>query len=93
MAATKKSEEMRAVVMGIDVRLDPKTFDNLELLDALDEVNEGNALKIPKVMKMIFGDDWNDVKNKLRNEKGVVTTTKASEFLVELMEAFGELKN
>lgn len=91
--AAKKKEVTHAVVMGIPVDIDAEVFDNLELLDMLDDIQNGDVLKIAKALHMVFGDQWGEIKKKLRNEKGVIAASKASEFFVEVMSSVDEAKN
>jgi len=71
---------------GITVELDQEKFNDLEVFDMIDDIQSGNAFKIPKLMRHIFGDQHALIIDGLRNEQGVVTAEKASEFLVEALQ-------
>lgn len=74
---------------GITVKVDQEKFNDLELFDMIDEIQSGNVFKMPKLMRCIFGDDHQMVLDGLREESGVVTADKASEFLIEVLSQIG----
>lgn len=75
--------------MGIEVTVDPNVFDDIELIDMMDDVQEGDALKVGKVLKRVLGDQYTHVFDCLRNKRGVVPASKATKFFVQLMEKAG----
>lgn len=91
--AAKRNKPIQTEIMGINVTINPDVFDNLELLEVLDEINDGNVLKLGKAFKMVFGDQWDAIRSQLKDERGVVTASKASEFFVLAMNATGDSKN
>ncbi|MCL2870764.1 MAG: hypothetical protein FWE26_03950 [Coriobacteriia bacterium] len=74
---------------GITVQVDQDKFNDLELFDMIDEIQSGNVFKMPKLMRRIFDDQHQMVLNGLREENGIVTADKASEFLVEVLQQIG----
>lgn len=86
--ATKKngSFELRGVEFeGID----DSVFNDLDLLDMVDDIVDGNVLKIKKVLKKMLGDQWSKAYEAIRGGDGVARADDAAEFLAELFEAVG----
>lgn len=88
MAAKKKAPQ-KVTAMGIEVTIDPEVLDDIELIDLLDDVQEGDALKVGKVLKRILGDQWEHAYDRLRNKRGVVPASKATKFFVQVMGQVG----
>jgi hypothetical protein len=82
-------EPVHAVVMGVEFDVSADALDNLELLDLMAEVEEGNIFKLPALMRTLFGKDWSSIHESLRDERGVVTATRAAEFFSAAMQAVG----
>ena len=77
-------------VEGIKLTLDENALDDIEVLDMLDEVNEGNPFKIKKLIVALVGEEsWNEIKEHLRDDTGRVSATATAQFLVSVIEAVG----
>ena len=74
---------------GVTVQVDRNKFNDLELFDLIDEIQSGNVFKMPKLMRCIFDEQHAMVLEGLRDENGIVTADKASEFLVEVLQQIG----
>ena len=94
LAAIKEAEAgiKHVNVFGIEADIDMGVFDDLDLLDMLDDFQSGNALKFKKILERIFRDQSGRVFDELRNDNGNVPVSRASEFFVAVMEAV-EAKN
>lgn len=94
IAAVKEAEAGRVhvEVMGVEADVDMRVFDDLDLVDMLDDFQNGDALKFKKILKRIFRDQADSVFAELRGERGVLPVSRASEFFVAVMEAV-EAKN
>lgn len=81
--------ELRSVeIQGISLTLDPNVFDDFELLDTFNEIQEGNALKTPEMLRKILGDQYSMVLDQLRDPvSGRVPASAVAPFMQELMEA------
>ena len=84
-----KEQDKPLIVHGIKIDVDPKIFEDFEVFDLLGEVDGGNVFAITKLIKLIFGDDWARVKKELQGKEDILTITKASEFLIEVMKVAG----
>lgn len=65
-----------------------EALDDFELLDEMRALDEGNATKMPAVLRRMVGDDFATVMNSLRDPKtGRVTITAAREWIDRLLQA------
>ena len=87
---TVAGEPMVVEAMGIRAEIDQGALDDFEILEAMDELERGNVLKVPFLLRSIFGDGWGDVERQLRDERGKLTASKATEFLLETFQSMGD---
>lgn len=81
---TKKTVE----VQGVKVTLDPDMFDDIVFLDHLDQMDQGNGLRIASVLRSLAGDQYQKVVDALKDEDtGRVPIEAASAFVTEAMAA------
>lgn len=65
--------------------------DDMELLDALAEIQEGDPVAMSRVTEMILGKDQKKaLYNALRNERGRVSVTAVSGAITEIFQQMGE---
>lgn len=87
---TKKQQDTkpRAVtVHGIQVTIDPAALDDwdtMELLEALQDDPDGNALKVVPLTRRILGKDYGRVKETLRGPDGHLKAEAMASFLTDL---------
>ena len=76
---------------GLELEVNEKAVNNMELLDALEEMTEGNELAISKVVKLMLG---NENRKKLydfvRDKDGRVPLEIIDKCLTEIMMLLGE---
>lgn len=76
---------------GLELEVNEKSLNNMELLDALEEMAEGNELAISKVVKLMLG---NENRKKLydfiRDKDGRVPLEEVDKCLTEIMNLLGE---
>ena len=76
---------------GFNFEIDEEALDDMELLDAMAEAEEGDALKMSKVMLRVLGKEQRDaLYSHLRNESGRVPIEAAMNALVEILNGAGE---
>lgn len=67
---------------------DVNVLDDMELVDDMSQLQDGNGLKIAPIMRKLLGDQYKNVLNDLRDEEtGRVSVVVAAEFLEALMRA------
>jgi len=75
---------------GFGFELDESVFDDLEILERINEADNNLAL-LPGLLKDFLGkDQYNALKEFIRGENGRVKTTAMAEAFAEIMEAAGE---
>lgn len=72
-------------IRGVQVTVDPTVFDDFELLESLAEVQRGDVLALPAVFRAVAGDTAQALLDAVRDERGRVTATAATEMLVQIM--------
>jgi len=74
-------------VRGIDVTVPADALDDFELLDDLHELENGNATRLPAVVRRLVGDQWQAVMDVARDpETGRVSIESGAEVVREIME-------
>lgn len=82
----KKTTTKTVTVGNIVFEVDPGIFDDLDLLDAMDQVQEGNALRLAGALRAVTGDRYREIRDALRDpETGRVPIEPAMEFFSEVM--------
>lgn len=85
---SKKPKPVTATIQGVELAIDPLVFDDLDVLDAMDQLNEGNPLRIAGTLRLLTGDRFDDVRTALRDpETGRIPLEKAAEFFQDMMTA------
>ncbi len=63
-------------------------LDDFELLDDLDEIENGNAARLPRALKRLLGDQYRDALDAIRDEgSGRVGVEAGADFVRELFES------
>jgi len=73
-------------VAGQDWTVPADALDDFELLDDLGELENGNATRLPRIMKRLLGDDYKKALDAIRDDAGVVRIEPAGEFINELLQ-------
>lgn len=77
-------------IKGVKLNLGPQQFDDMELLEQLSEIQDGNPLVFPKVMLRLAGGSKkkrDEIYDALRNKDGRVSIAAAQEFFMKAMQA------
>lgn len=81
-------------VKGVDLTIDPRSLDDWELMESLYDLQsdpQNNALSVVPFMRRFFGDDYQRVKDALREpDTGVITGDDMAGFVQELLERLNE---
>lgn len=79
---------------GFEYEIDPEVFDNMELVDALDEADGGNNLAVSRVCLLILGKDQKKkLYDHVRTESGKVPIEAVTNEIVEIISGSKEGKN
>ena len=78
---------------GFVADIDEATFDDMELIDALAELGDGNPLAMPKIATLMFGKEGKkQLYDALRTEEGRVPTAAFNEAITEAMDCLKSKK-
>lgn len=84
-----KDKPRHVEVRGVSLDIDPKLFDDLDVIELIADVNDGTpkgSLAIVPLIKRITGSKYPDVKKALRDpDTGRVPIETVGEFINELM--------
>lgn len=76
---------------GFTCEIDPKVLDNMELIDALAEVQSGNSLAFSAVCLQVLGRETRaKLYDHLRNKAGRVPPDAVDRELTEILQALGK---
>lgn len=79
---------------GFKFEITDERTDNMELIDALADIDDGNPLAVSKVLTLLLGPEQ---KKKMyefvRSEEGIVSAQAISEMLLEILSTKKETKN
>lgn len=75
---------------GFEYKIEESRLKNYELVEALADL-ESNPLSLPKVLRLLLGDQVESLKNHLRASDGTVLTEALMEEVKEIFES-GQLK-
>ena len=74
---------------GFEIDLDDSCLDDMELFEAVADVQGGNNLAIPTVIRKVCGDSKKALYDHCRLENGRVPTQAISDEITEIFEALG----
>jgi chemotaxis protein CheY-P-specific phosphatase CheC len=83
-----EDETISVTVDGIEVAVHTAVLESYEFLEGLSRLEDEDPLAIPKLLKMLFGDEYKAVIKKLQ-VNGSLPVYKAVEFFAKLMEEVG----
>jgi hypothetical protein len=72
--------------IGFEMDFDTSTFNDMELFEAISEIEKGNMMLLPEVCKKILGDRKTELYGLLRDENGRVPVDKVQAQLIEIIE-------
>lgn len=76
---------------GLELEVNEANLNNMELVDALAEMEEDDALAISKVVKLLLGDaNRKKLYNHLRDENGSVPIEKVVNSVEEVLNKLGD---
>lgn len=77
---------------GFSFEITEDRLANYELVEVIAEVDT-NPLVLPKVVKLMLGEQAEDLKNHVRTEDGIVPLDKISDEIREIFESKKQVKN
>lgn len=91
-AQAAEAAPIRVTVDGFEVEVARETLaDDLDTLEMLSDVDGGNVLAMPRLLRHVFGEgQYARVKAALAGEDGRTSLTAMSDFLGKVFSAIGE---
>lgn len=91
MSDGKNVEEVKdqeITVRGVTLSVSPDVFDDLDLMDALDQIqNENNGLRIAGALRKVAGGKYHELRAALRDEEtGRISLSVAGDVFLEIMQ-------
>jgi hypothetical protein len=87
---TKPSKTAKEVtVEGVTYKVNENVFNNLEVLEALDDIQSGeNSLAFIKLSKLVLGErGYKKLKESIKDKDGYVDAQKAVKIIMEVIQA------
>lgn len=79
---------------GFAFEITDERVDNMEIIDALADIDDGNLLAVSKVLTLLLGPEQKKkMYDFVRTEDGIVSAQTVSEMIVEILAAKKETKN
>ena len=79
---------------GFAFEITAERADNMELIDALADIDDGNLLAVSKVLTLLLGPEQKKkMYDFVRTEDGIVSAQTVSEMIVEILATKKETKN
>jgi len=87
MADTKDMDgKVELKVKGVTIHIWPDILEDLELLEDLIALDEGNNRASISALKRVLGDEYELVKDTLRDERGMVKTKDVGAFFFAVLD-------
>ena len=77
---------------GFTCEIDEAAMNDMELLEALRDIDNGNPTRFSDVLTMLIGDQKKALYDFVRNEAGRVPVDAVSDILKEIFSAYSSLK-
>ena len=80
-------DKNKIVVDGIIIEIPRERLEDMETLEAMSDIQEGNALKIVPLFRRIFGDDYKRIKAELKGDSEILSVETMTNWFTKAMEA------
>lgn len=93
MTTAAKSDFYNVTVKGVKVKVAKNAMDDMETVELLGAMQNGDVFAFPKLCKKLFGDkSYETLKEKLKNSSGITTVTAMTEFFTQALTACNALE-
>ena len=79
-------------VDGISVSVEREAMNDIDVVEWLGDMQDGNIFVFPKLCKRVFGDQYKEVKEALADESGRTTADAVMSFFLKLMSEINALE-
>ena len=88
---TENEEYYRVTVRGIKLKVRKDTMDDIDMVEDLGALQDGDIFALPRVLKRMFGDEYDVVKDRLANEHHITKVSDMTAFFEEVLFACNAL--
>ncbi|MEG1433905.1 hypothetical protein [Eubacterium sp.] len=74
-------------VDGISVEIPMERLEDMDTIEAMSDIQEGNALKIVPLFRRIFGGDYSRIKTELKGDSETLSVETMTNWFTKAMEA------
>mgnify|MGYP000472958969 CR=1 FL=1 len=90
MAKVKQKESIKEIeVDGVKVAIPLERLNDIETLEAVTDIQDGNPMAIVPMLRRILGDDYGRIKNELKGDAETLSIDRMAEWFTAVMEALG----
>lgn len=86
-----KAKNFNITVRGIPLRIPRDVLDDLELVELLGALQDGDIFAFPKAARMLFGNKYEEVRAGLADKDGKTKLSDTVEFFNEVLVACNEV--
>lgn len=90
---SSRSKYYNVTVDGISLRIPKDVIDDIEVVELLSDVQDGNIFSFAKLARRMFGEEgYQKVKDSLADKDGRTRVTDMSDFLIKVFKACNALE-
>lgn len=90
--ANSRTKYHNVTVRGINLKVPKDALDDIELVELLADLQEGNVFAFPKAARIVFGDQYKEVMTDLAGKDGKTKASDAAKFFTEVMTAISAIQ-
>ena len=93
MATNAKRDFYNVTVKGVKVKVAKDAMDDMETVELLGAMQDGDVFAFPKLCKKLFGEkSYETIKEKLKDSAGTTSVTAMTEFFTDALKACNALE-
>lgn len=93
MATNVKRDYYSVTVKGVKVKMVKDAMNDMETVEMLGAMQDGDVFAFPKLCKKLFGEkSYETIKEKLKDSTGTTSVTAMTEFFIEALKACNALE-
>ena len=89
MGEQKIHDINKVKVDGVEVSISKARLEDIETIEAMSDIQAGDALAIIPLFRKLFGDDYTRIKTELKGDNETLSIEKMSEWFGAVLEELG----
>lgn len=90
MATVKKKKIESVEVDGVKVSISMAVLEDIETVEAMADIQNGNPLAIVPLFRKLFGTDYERIKKELKGDDETLSIEKITQWFTDVIEAINE---